>query len=118
MVLSLKACGAFINAPAIAVFDEVDVGIGGETAWCVGELLAAMGKERQVFVVSHLPQVAACAHHQVSILKTERDGRTITDLAVMQADARPAEIARMLGGTNEESLEHARKMLAKGLSLQ
>ena len=118
LVLSLKACGAFINAPAIAVFDEVDVGIGGETAWCVGELLAAMGKERQVFVVSHLPQVAACAHHQVSILKTERDGRTITDLAVMQADARPAEIARMLGGTNEESLEHARKMLAKGLSLQ
>jgi len=118
LVLSLKACGAFINAPAIAVFDEVDVGIGGETAWCVGELLAAMGHERQVFVVSHLPQVAACAHHQVSILKTERDGRTITDLAVMQDNARTAEIARMLGGTTEESLEHAHKMLAKGLSLQ
>jgi len=118
LVLSLKACGAFINAPDIAVFDEVDVGIGGETAWCVGELLAAMSNERQVFVVSHLPQVAACAHHQISILKTERDGRTITDLAVMQADARPAEIARMLGGTTEESLEHAHKMLAKGLSLQ
>ncbi len=114
LVLSLKACGAFIHAPAIAVFDEVDVGIGGETAWCVGELLAAMGKERQVFVVSHLPQVAACAQHQISILKTQREDRTITDLAVLQADERAAEIARMLGGVDAESLDHAKQMLHKG----
>ncbi len=118
LVLSLKACGAFINAPAIAVFDEVDVGIGGETAWCVGELLAAMGKERQVFVVSHLPQVAACAQHQISILKTQREGRTITDLEVLRANERPAEIARMLGGADSESMEHAMQMLAKGQSFQ
>jgi len=114
LVLSLKACGAFIHAPAIAVFDEVDVGIGGETAWCVGELLAAMGKERQVFVVSHLPQVASCAQHQISILKTQREDRTITDLAVLQADERAAEIARMLGGVDVESLDHAKQMLHKG----
>jgi DNA repair protein RecN (Recombination protein N) len=114
LVLSLKACGAFIHAPANAVFDEVDVGIGGETAWCVGELLAAMGKERQVFVVSHLPQVAACAHHQISILKTQREGRTITDLEVLSEHERRAEIARMLGGTNSESIEHAMQMLEKG----
>ena len=117
LVLSLKACGAFMHAPAIAMFDEVDVGIGGETAWCVGELLAAMGKDRQVFVVSHLPQVAACAQHQISILKTQRDGRTITDLAVLPEDERVAEIARMLGGVDEESLEHARQMLQKGQRL-
>jgi len=118
LVLSLKACGAFIHAPAIAVFDEVDVGIGGETAWCVGELLAAMGKERQVFVVSHLPQVASCAQHQISILKTQREDRTITDLAVLQSDERAAEIARMLGGVDAESLDHAKQMLQKGQMTQ
>jgi len=114
LVLSLKASGAFVHAPAIAVFDEVDVGIGGETAWCVGELLSAMGRERQVFVVSHLPQVAVCAQHQVSILKGQCEGRTVTDLAVLQADERVAEIARMLGGLDTESLEHAKQMLEKG----
>jgi len=118
LVLSLKACGAFIHAPDIAVFDEVDVGIGGETAWCVGELLAAMGKERQLFVVSHLPQVAACAQHQISILKTQREGRTVTDLKLLQSHERDTEIARMLGGVDEESLEHARQMLSKGNRLQ
>ncbi len=117
LVLSLKACGAFIHAPAIAVFDEVDVGIGGETAWCVGELLAAMSKERQVFVVSHLPQVASCAQHQISILKTQREDRTITDLAILPSHERAAEIARMLGGVDAESLEHAKQMLHKGQML-
>lgn len=114
LVLSLKACGAFIHAPAIAVFDEVDVGIGGETAWCVGELLAAMSKERQVFVVSHLPQVASCAQYQISILKIQREDRTITDLAILAPHERVAEIARMLGGVDAESLEHAKQMLHKG----
>ncbi len=114
LVLSLKACGAFMHAPAIAVFDEVDVGIGGETAWCVGELLSAMGKERQVFVVSHLPQVASCAQHQISILKMQREDRTITDLAILPPHERPVEIARMLGGVDAESLEHAKQMLHKG----
>ncbi|MDQ6967169.1 MAG: DNA repair protein RecN [Mariprofundaceae bacterium] len=118
LVLSLKACGAFIHAPAIAVFDEVDVGIGGETAWCVGELLVAMGNERQVFVVSHLPQVASCAQHHISILKTQREDRTITDLAVLQPHERVAEIARMLGGVDTESLEHAKQMLHKGQTVQ
>ena len=59
LVLALKGCGALSDMPHIAVFDEVDTGIGGETAWCVGELLAAMGRDRQVLVISHLPQVAS-----------------------------------------------------------
>jgi len=116
--LALKASGVFDLSPQTAVFDEVDVGVGGETGWCVGELLARMGKNRQVFVVSHLPQVAACAQHQISILKGERDGRTMTDLAFLQAHERPAELARMLGGVNDESLEHAQQMLHKAIAIQ
>ncbi len=116
-VLALKGCGALVHAPQIAVFDEVDVGIGGETAWCVGELLAAMSRERQLLVVSHLPQVAACADHQICIRKSQENGRTLTRLEQVAADQRQHEIARMLGGANEESLKHAETMLARGAAM-
>jgi DNA repair protein RecN (Recombination protein N) len=112
-VLALKGCGALALAPQVAVFDEVDVGIGGETAWCVGELLAAMGMERQVLVVSHLPQVAACAVRQVRIQKREGE-RTVTRIEVLDEDERLAEMARMLGGADAQSLAHAGQMLARG----
>ncbi|MDQ6996893.1 MAG: DNA repair protein RecN [Mariprofundus sp.] len=114
LVLAFKGCGALTDMPQLAVFDEVDTGIGGETAWCVGELLSRMGKERQVLVISHLPQVAACADHQVVISKAEKNGRTITDLEPVQADSRQTEIARMLGGAGEQSLQHAAEILQRG----
>ncbi|MBF0281229.1 MAG: DNA repair protein RecN [Zetaproteobacteria bacterium] len=113
-VLALKGCGALMTLPDVAVFDEVDVGIGGETAWCVGALLAAMAEERQVFVVSHLPQVAACAGHQIHIRKSMVGDRTVTHLESLSDAARVTEIARMLGGENRESLEHAKQMLLRG----
>jgi len=113
-VLALKGCGALVNAPQIAVFDEVDVGIGGETAWCVGELLAAMSRERQLFVVSHLPQVAACADQQVCIRKGVEGERTLTRLEKVSEDDRQQEIARMLGGGSSESMQHAEQMLKRG----
>jgi len=114
LVLALKGCGAMRAMPQIAVFDEVDTGIGGETAWCVGELLAAMGEARQVLVISHLPQVAACAGQQVHIFKEERQGRTVSALRTLSDSARQEELARMLGGANERSREHAMEMLARG----
>ena len=114
LVLALKGCGALAQMPYIAVFDEVDTGIGGETAWCVGELLALMGSERQVLVISHLPQVAACADHQVLISKHEEQGRTLTRLDPVADSKRVGEIARMLGGVDEESCRHAEAMLLRG----
>jgi len=117
LVLALKGCGAMRAMPQIAVFDEVDTGIGGETAWCVGELLAAMGEARQVLVISHLPQVAACAVQQIHIFKEERQGRTVSALKKLNATARREELARMLGGANERSREHATEMLARGARL-
>jgi len=114
LVLAFKGCGALTDMPKLAVFDEVDTGIGGETAWCVGEMLARMGKERQVLVISHLPQVAACADHQVAIRKTEQQGRTITGLNPVADTARQSEIARMLGGAGAQSLQHAGEMLQRG----
>jgi len=114
LVLALKGCGALENEPDTAIFDEVDVGIGGETAWCVGDLLRKMGSDRQVLVVSHLPQVAACAHQQVAIEKIVHNQRTHTDLTLLTDNKRQNEIARMLGGLNDKSLVHAQQMLERG----
>ncbi len=114
LVLALKGCGALENEPDTAIFDEVDVGIGGETGWCVGELLKNMGKDRQVFVVSHLPQVAVCAHQHIAIQKSVVDNRTKTELSPLADEAKEQEIARMLGGVNHESLNHAQTMLQRG----
>lgn len=113
MVLALKGCGVLRQVPPIAVFDEVDTGVGGETAWCVGELLRAMGRERQVLVISHLPQVAASANAHVVISKGEKAGRTITGLTSVQGQQRQEEIARMLGG-GPDALGHAGRMLERG----
>jgi len=117
LVLALKGCGALASAPDIAVFDEVDAGIGGETAWCVGELLATMGCERQVLVISHLPQVAACAAQQVHIFKEQQQERTISRLKSLNGAERQEELARMLGGSNSKSREHACEMLKRGMAL-
>jgi len=118
LVLALKGCGAMQTAPDIAVFDEVDTGIGGETAWHVGELLAVMGRDRQVLVVSHLPQVASCADHQVRISKQQQGERTLTIIEAVEAEDRRDEVARMLGGANLKSREHAEHMLERGRSGQ
>lgn len=118
LVLSLKAMGAYRDAPAIAVFDEVDVGIGGETAWHVGQLLREMAEQRQIFVISHLPQVAACAQQQCHISKLSADGRTVSRLESLTEDQRIDEIARMLGGTDTESRQHAMKFMQRGSAKQ
>jgi len=115
LVLALKGCGAFSGAARIAVFDEIDVGIGGETAWSVGRLLADMGRERQVLVVSHLPQVAACADRQWRITKRRKGSRTVTEVALLNDEERREEIARMLGGADQKSRDHAGQMLERGM---
>jgi DNA repair protein RecN (Recombination protein N) len=80
------------------IFDEVDAGIGGAVAEVVGKKLRALGGERQVFCVTHLPQVAAQANHQWSVAKSSANGSTRSRVTVLDDKARVEEIARMLGG--------------------
>jgi len=117
LVLSLKACGATTNSPAIAVFDEVDVGIGGETAWSIGELLAAMGRERQVLVVSHLAQVAAVADHHICISKVSDNERTRTMLTALDHSARQQELARMLGDASAQGVQQAQALQQRAYTM-
>ncbi|HEX2797661.1 MAG TPA: hypothetical protein VHN38_11310, partial [Immundisolibacter sp.] len=95
------------------IFDEVDVGIGGAVAETVGRLLRGLGAKRQVLCITHLPQVAAQAHHHLRVSKQAGEARTATAVERLPAGARVDEIARMLGGVNitERTRAHAAEML-------
>lgn len=86
-------------APAVLVFDEVDAGIGGQAARSVGRSLAELGAHHQVLVVTHLPQVAAFADHQVHVSKAVRGRTTVSSVAALDAGGRVVELSRMLSGT-------------------
>ncbi|MGH9165615.1 MAG: DNA repair protein RecN, partial [Acidimicrobiales bacterium] len=97
------------------VFDEVDAGIGGEAALAVGAALAELaGPRRQVLVVTHLPQVAAFADHQVAVAKVERDGRVVAEAAIVTGQDRVTELSRMLSGRSGSATarQHAEELLA------
>lgn len=98
----------------VLVFDEVDQGIGGKTAFFVGKMLKNIGKKDQVLCVSHLPQVAIWADNHMRVLKIVEGKRTKTYLETLNGEERLKEIARMLGGEEFKSaLEHAKKLLEK-----
>lgn len=97
------------------IFDEVDVGIGGGVAEIVGNRLRSLADNRQVLCVTHLPQVAAQAHHHLQVSKTLGKGHTGTSIQHLEEAARGQEIARMLGGVEitEQTLAHAKEMLSR-----
>ncbi|MGI9211156.1 MAG: DNA repair protein RecN [Methylococcaceae bacterium] len=95
------------------IFDEVDTGVGGRVAEMVGLRLRALGQDRQVLCVTHLPQVAALGHHHLLVEKKIVDSMTRSSVHRLDPDERVAEIARMLGGLRitPQTLAHAREML-------
>lgn len=96
----------------VLVFDEIDAGTGGRAAVAIGQLLRQLAADRQVLVVTHLPQVAAFAHEQYLVSKEEQDGRTVSSVRRLDGTERAAELARMLSGnTSEASLRAATEML-------
>lgn len=97
------------------IFDEVDVGIGGGVAEIVGNRLRNLADNRQVLCVTHLPQVAAQAHHHLQVSKTRSKDHTGTSIRALDEAARGQEIARMLGGVEitAQTLAHAEEMLRR-----
>src|SRR5262249_41223925 len=79
------------------IFDEIDANIGGETATVIGEKLRELGRGHQVLSITHFPPVAKCAQHHVQISKREREGRTFTEIAVLDSSDKKKELARMSG---------------------
>jgi DNA repair protein RecN (Recombination protein N) len=115
IMLALKAILARHDRLATLVFDEIDSGIGGATAAVVAERLRDVAGHHQVFVVTHLPQIAALADHHLAVRKDDAGGRAATSVDALEGEVRVAELARMLGGdaASETGRAHARALLTR-----
>jgi len=113
IALAISVTTSELGAAPTLIFDEVDSGVGGAVAETVGRLMQQLGSDRQVLAVTHLPQVAACAHHHLKVAKRKHAEGTTSTVQAVQGEPRVAEIARMLGGekSTETTLAHAREML-------
>ncbi|HEU4763639.1 MAG TPA: DNA repair protein RecN [Gemmatimonadales bacterium] len=112
LMLALKTVLAGHDDVPTLVFDEVDAGIGGEVGAKVGEALTGVAERHQVLVVTHLPQIAACADRHLVVSKAARGGVATSDVAVIHGEDRVTEIARMLGDADSETArKHAGALL-------
>jgi DNA repair protein RecN (Recombination protein N) len=111
VMLALKTVLAAQDEIPVLVFDEVDANVGGETANAVGEKMKQIAVKRQVFCITHLPQVAAPADAHYVVTKQVKDGRTISEITLLDKKARVTELARMLGGQSDAARKHAEALL-------
>lgn len=114
VMLALKTILARADEVPTLIFDEVDAGIGGKVGLQVGDMLRKVAAHHQVFAISHLPQIAARAHHHLVVAKAARTGVTTADITILSGRDRVIEIARMLGGDPESrvSQTHAKELLS------
>jgi DNA repair protein RecN (Recombination protein N) len=119
VMLALKTILARLDRVPTLIFDEVDAGIGGRVGLQVGETMRRVASYHQVFAITHLPQIAARAHHHIQVSKGARGGVTTADVTVLEGDLRVTEIARMLGGDSESDVSraHARELLESAAAL-
>ena len=116
--LAIKVATAGVDESLTQIFDEVDAGIGGDTANAVGRLLKRLSGNRnsgngQALCVTHLAQVAVCAKHQVQVRKESGEDSAVVDTRQLNPDERVDEVARMLSGNiSEQSRAHAAELLA------
>jgi DNA repair protein RecN (Recombination protein N) len=113
VMLALSGLGPAAGA-ATLVFDEIDAGIGGNTARVVGERLRALGREHQVLCITHLPQVASLADVHFRLEKAVVGDQAVAGVERLQGEGVVEEIRRMLGGesADEAATQHARELLS------
>ena len=113
IALAIAVTTSALGQAQTLIFDEVDSGVGGAVAETVGRLMQQLGADRQVLAVTHLPQVAACAHHHWVVTKRSDKSGSFSELQAVTDNDRVQEIARMLGGDKRSatSLAHAQEML-------
>ena len=116
--LAIEVAALGLDSVPTMIFDEVDSGIGGAVAEVVGQKLRALGAERQVLCVTHLPQVAAQGHHHFQVSKAVNGSSTHSAVSRLDDKSRIEELARMLGGVEitKETRANARQMLARAQS--
>ena len=112
LMLALKNVLAQADAIPTLVFDEIDQGIGGRVGMTVGQKLWTLARQHQVFCVTHLPQLAAYGDQHFKVLKSVEDGRTSTSVEILSGELRRRELAQMLGGVSQGTLQSADEILA------
>jgi DNA repair protein RecN (Recombination protein N) len=115
IMLAMKTVLARSDRVGTLIFDEVDVGIGGEVALAVGERLKRLASAKQVLCITHLATIAVRADNHIRVEKRTEGERTVTRVETVTGIGRREEIARMLAGdrSGDTSLKHAEELLAK-----
>ena len=113
LMLALKSIIAKRDQVPTMIFDEIDVGIGGEVASSVGRSLKNLASPHQVIVITHLQQIASFADHHFKVFKESSKGRTVTKIKKLEDQERVKEIARMISGekVSELALKQAKEMI-------
>ncbi len=113
LMLALKLLAAGKDQPATLVFDEIDQGLGGDTAYQVGEKLLEASSHYQVFCITHLQQIAALVNHHFLVSKEKAGARNLIQVGKLSEKERKVEIARMLAGSRagDAALKQAEEML-------
>ncbi len=115
VMLAIKVVLSKADALPTLIFDEVDSGVGGETATAVGKKLRAAAAGRQVLCITHLPQIASMAEEQFMVEKTAAGGRTEVAVRRLSSRERVDEVARMLGGSGLKTASaHAEELVRQG----
>ncbi len=117
VMLAIKTVLAGRDDIDTLIFDEIDAGISGRTAWRVSEQLDTVAHAHQVICITHLPQIAAMADRHFCIEKSSTQDNTITDIRVMEDEESLGELARLLGSDalTEAALSNAREMRAQAM---
>lgn len=118
IMLAIKTVLAGKGAVGTLIFDEIDAGISGRTAWKVSEKLDTVARDTQVLCITHLPQIAAMADSHFVIEKSSTQDNTITDIKPVEGEESLTELARLLGSDTltEEALSNARQMRTQALA--
>ena len=113
IMLTIKSILATKIALPTIIFDEIDTGVSGEISHKMGEIMKLMSQTRQVFAITHLPQVASKGREHIKVFKSEINGKTTTQFKKLTENERVEEIAQMLGGKDitDSARQHARQLL-------
>ncbi|MGC9001879.1 MAG: DNA repair protein RecN [Dictyoglomus sp.] len=120
VMLALKTILNEVDNTPVLVFDEIDAGIGGETAYLLAQKLWNISKKRQIFCVTHLPQIAAWADYHFHVEKKVVNDQTRIRVSMLEDKSRIIELSRMLGGSivSDVSQQHAKELLVKASELK
>ena len=111
LMLALKNVLARADQVPTLLFDEIDQGIGGRVGGTVGEKLWNLGRAHQVFVITHLPQLAVFGDQHFQVQKVIEKNRTLTKVARLSGEPRTLELAQMLGEVTEGTIRSAHELL-------